>query len=222
MNGPPLPPKGEIHLWVLEHQKENTQWLSKEELTTLNEYRFASDRNRYAFTQSCKRQILGHYLHTLPQDLQFQLGEFGKPTVRGLEFNISHSKGVSVLAVTNEQIVGVDIEVVRPQGDLLELAQHIMSADEWEAFQGIPEPDQLRAFYQIWTAKEAYLKNLGIGLQVEPSKVESSFPQLTSIKTPRHPSLVLSERFLGNQQQIFLATETSPERILIFQKSEIE
>ena len=97
-----------------------------------------------------------------------------------------------------------------------------MSADEWEAFQGIPEPDQLRAFYQIWTAKEAYLKNLGIGLQVEPSKVESSFPQLTSIKTPRHPSLVLSERFLGNQQQIFLATETSPERILIFQKSEIE
>lgn len=176
MTSPVFPPSGEVHLWRLDHRAGGSGdegLLPDSEVATMRKYRFERDRARYLFTQSAKRLILGSYLRQAPEGLFFHLSEKGKPTLAGLQFSISHTANLSVLAVSKEGVLGVDLETVRPQPDLARLARHIMTEAEWQRYQTLSDQDQLTAFYCFWTAKEAYLKNLGLGLEIEPAQVET-------------------------------------------------
>ena len=221
MTFPTKPTKGELHLWLLEHQKENHHQLKRDllstsELTRLENYHFKDDQNRYAFTQSGKRQILGRYLSTPPDKLLLDHNTKGKPLVQGLEISISHTKGLSVLAVTTSPPIGVDIEKISPQENLPTLARRIMSDSEWAIYHSLPESKKLTAFYQLWTAKEAYLKNLGIGFEIEPSSVVSDFPKLTSAKAKNHPSRFLFDYPLKDNICLKVASELPIENLQFF------
>jgi 4'-phosphopantetheinyl transferase len=93
----------------------------------------------------------------------------GRPTVTGrddISFSLSHSGSLAVIALTNDgATVGVDVETLRPRRRLPALAARIMNDDEYAAWTALDdESDRLRAFLRTWTAKEAYLKALGIGI----------------------------------------------------------
>ena len=64
--------------------------------------------------------------------------------------------------------LGVDIEVATAPA---EPAWNILSPSERERLAGLPEPERWAAFLRIWTAKEAYLKAIGLGLSREPSEI---------------------------------------------------
>ncbi len=111
-----------------------------------------------------------------------------------LYFNISHSGGI-VAAVISDQEVGVDIEVVRPI--TLKLAKRICNDKELSYIFGhIPDnseysqdasTDILHRFFEIWTAKEAYLKCIGTGI-TDLGKLKSlslDFPK-TKVETDEY------------------------------------
>jgi 4'-phosphopantetheinyl transferase len=120
---------------------------------------------RFAVSHARVRQILGGYLGVPGGSLRFAAGAMGKPELQAgaekLQFNLSHTRTIGLLAVAREP-VGVDVEEVRPieravaetqfsereRGDLAEL--------EGEAW--------LRGFYRCWTSKEAILKAEGWGV----------------------------------------------------------
>jgi len=90
--------------------------------------------------------------------VQFARDQHGKPYLLGggLHFNISHS-GDYVLCAADEAPVGADIEAFRTVSS--GLIHKVCSAQELEWIAG-----SRKRFLQVWTAKEAYLKYLGIGL----------------------------------------------------------
>ena len=93
----------------------------------------------------------------------------GRPTVPGapgISFSLSHSGSFAVVALAaGGERVGVDVEEIRPRARLHALAARVLSAEEHDAWLALSdEADRLRSFLLAWTAKEAYLKALGIGI----------------------------------------------------------
>lgn len=203
-----LPPADEVHLWKIRHSGGQETLLCEAERSRLNRFHLAKDRQRYLATQSAKRLILARYLAQPPESLQLGENASHKPTLPGLEFNLSHTAGLSLLAVATTQAVGVDLEKIPPntQLDLPALAERILSKAELAAYQALPEPARASAFYQLWTAKEAALKALGIGFQCEPHEIETDFPSLTQATLQGHPTLALQAIALGPDHLCHLAS----------------
>lgn len=88
-------------------------------------------------------------------------GKNGKPAFRDSRlprFNLSHSGDNIALLVSNEGEVGCDIEVIRSRKNWRGLAESIFSIDEQHHIDRQPADRQLAAFWQVWTRKEAVLK----------------------------------------------------------------
>lgn len=95
--------------------------------------------------------------------LEYKLLKNGKPYIPTLPFfNISHSGGYVVCAVSNKE-VGVDIEKVSRMKT--SLSRHIMSIREYEATQTFSGARLQNLLCEKWVRKEAYLKMLGTGLR---------------------------------------------------------
>ncbi|HOY65264.1 MAG TPA: 4'-phosphopantetheinyl transferase superfamily protein [Candidatus Ozemobacteraceae bacterium] len=92
---------------------------------------------------------------------QMRRDSYGRPGLDGSEFNISHADGVVVLATASER-VGVDVERIRPV--VLDDYGSALSDDELRRLESSPERD--RAFFALWTAKEAAVKADGRGMTI--------------------------------------------------------
>jgi 4'-phosphopantetheinyl transferase len=102
--------------------------------------------------------------------LRFSTGPQGKPAlVDGgpLRFNLAHTDGVVLVAVSARAEIGVDVERVTdtPVDDaMLEVA---MASDERAALRAISDGEaRRRAFFATWARREAVLKALGVGLSL--------------------------------------------------------
>jgi 4'-phosphopantetheinyl transferase len=115
------------------------------------------------------RQILAHYLACSPASLEIDRQAGGKPYLAGndqaLEFNLSHTKGMALLAVCAHRPVGVDIEVVRAVADPLRLARRVMDQASIDALQATADTEhRLQLFLDLWTQLEARQKTHGLGI----------------------------------------------------------
>ena len=91
--------------------------------------------------------------------------KFGKPRFDGGDapvFSISHSGGLSVAALSRCGEIGVDIEQIDDRRDICKIANRFFSQAEKERLS--LAQDKERAFYAIWTAKEAMMKLGGEGM----------------------------------------------------------
>ena len=105
----------------------------------------------------------------------------GRPTLAvapPISFSLSHSGAYAAIAVVEgDARVGVDVEAVRPRGRIELLAARVLNDEEHAAWLELDDDDaRLRSFLRTWTAKEAYLKALGIGIATRlrdvPARVE--------------------------------------------------
>jgi len=76
--------------------------------------------------------------------------------VAGIYWSLSH-KPKYVAAVVSKDRVGIDIEEMKPRDE--SLFAHIASDEEWEL-----KGKSWDTFFRYWTAKEATLKVIGIGI----------------------------------------------------------
>lgn len=132
--------------------------LTEEELARVDRPPLEVVRRRNLVTRAAVRTILAGYLDCAPLDLVFGEGHNGKPWVAGIEFNLSHTEGLALVAVASRR-VGVDVELVRPRARWPEIARGNFTAVECAAVTDI------EGFLRVWTRKEAFIKALGDGLQ---------------------------------------------------------
>jgi 4'-phosphopantetheinyl transferase len=130
-----------------------------------------ADRQRFIVVRGTLRRLLATLAGQAPQALQIAYGPQGKPCLAGqrngdqpLAFNVSHSGGMSVIAVSRDTAVGVDVEHIRPIPDALAIAQRFFSPSEVYELENVPRHDLDLAFLRCWTRKEAHIKALGAGL----------------------------------------------------------
>ncbi len=81
-----------------------------------------------------------------------------------LRFNLAHSGELTLIAVTRDCEIGVDVELVRPIERSLEIASRNFHPAELVAIHAASEIDAPEAFLRCWTRKEAVLKAIGTGL----------------------------------------------------------
>ena len=91
-------------------------------------------------------------------------GDHGKPYAEnGLYFSVSHSGRVAAIAVDDADI-GLDVEQL-PDASRLKIADRFYHPNE-RAYV-MAAGDRRRAFCEIWTRKEAYLKMTGDGISTD-------------------------------------------------------
>lgn len=152
-------------------------WLSPEERARADRYLMPQHGERYLAAHAQLRWLLAERLGCEPGELAFELGEQGKPRVRGaaLHFNLSHSGRWGLVGIHAEQELGVDIEGERPAMDGLGLAQRFFTPAETAWLRAQPPVQRPRAFARLWTCKEAWLKADGRGLALSLQSIEVSF-----------------------------------------------
>lgn len=79
----------------------------------------------------------------------------------GVHFNLSHS-GKYVVLATDENEVGVDIEMIRPVNG--RIAQKVFQPEELLWMKTHPE----EGFFELWTLKESVMKQQGLGFSLSP------------------------------------------------------
>lgn len=171
-------------------------------------------RERFVAARSALRAILGRYLDTDPAQLTFGTGKFGKLYLPNatLEFNLSHSGNLAVLAVCTAAPVGIDIEKRRTVTDPAALAARYFSATEHAAILNASTLNQQQLFLTGWTRKEAVLKSLGVGLRVDAQKIPCGIHEASEIIQLdwEGSSLELNVHSLNLAPDHFAACATAP------------
>jgi 4'-phosphopantetheinyl transferase len=165
--------EGEACVWRLPLDRSPEEFLSlleEDELARANRFYFEKDRKHFVVARGFLRVLLGRYLQANPKQLQFSYGAWGKPALAGefrdslLRFNMSHSHGIALYAVTKSREIGVDVEHVRSDFASDSVARRFFSPFEVGVLCELPEDDRVAAFFRCWTRKEAYIKATGRGL----------------------------------------------------------
>jgi 4'-phosphopantetheinyl transferase len=152
--------------------------LAPDELERLEGLRGSEVGRRWLVSRGTLREILAAELGTAPLSVRFELGPHGRPSLdpeihqTDLDFNLSHSGDLALVATARGQRVGVDVERLRRGRDPLRVADRYFSAAEVEAMRAFPENDRPMEFLRYWTAKEALAKGLGLGLQAPWGELE--------------------------------------------------
>lgn len=172
----PVPRPGEVHIWRWQLEQPRAgidklcDYLDDAELKRAERFHFCRDRERFIVAHGVLRVILGGYLGMPPAHLQFLYRPFGKPELdpqaclSPLSFNVSHSGGLALLAITAAARVGIDVENVRRDLACEEIAARFFSPCEIAMLDRLPSEMRAEAFFHGWTRKEAYVKARGDGL----------------------------------------------------------
>ncbi|TYA74712.1 4'-phosphopantetheinyl transferase family protein [Seonamhaeicola marinus] len=141
--------------------------LCEDEKIKANKFKFNKDKYTYIIARGALRLLLGKYLKVTPKSISFYYGAYGKPSVEnndGLMFNVSHSKNLIVIGFTKNNEIGVDVEHIKTDFDVMDIVANYFSKSEIAFINGLSKADQTEIFYRGWTRKEAFIKANAKGL----------------------------------------------------------
>ena len=179
------PESDEVHVWRVRISAAAVDCdaiLADEEQERAARFRLADDRRQFAVTRALLRTLLGRYLKQPPRSLMFRYSDFGKPLLdpsqnpAGITFNVAHSGDRALLAFGSWLDVGVDIEDLRIERGVAELAEAILTPAEHRRLLALPEARRKAEFLQTWTRREALAKGLGVGLSVVTGSSPPAMP----------------------------------------------
>lgn len=159
-------------------------------------FHFADDRKRYLVTRALVRSVLSHYAAVDPRAWVFVANDYGRPAIgnrhpdaQDLRFNLSHTRGLVVLAVGRQRELGVDVENVAARRVSPDIADAFFALDEAAdvaATQAARVHDRL---LEYWTFKESYIKARGMGLSLPLDKFTFRFPHARTVRIDIDPAL---------------------------------
>jgi 4'-phosphopantetheinyl transferase len=144
--------------------------LSADEQARADRFHQDADRSRYVMARAHLRDLLGEYLGEDPARIRLNYDPYGKPSLAhpaaSLQFNVSHSDAIALYAFATCRRVGIDVERIRPEAARDGIAEAFFAPTERAQLRALAPTLQVRAFFECWTRKEAFLKALGRGLSL--------------------------------------------------------
>jgi 4'-phosphopantetheinyl transferase len=175
---PPLTTE-DVHVWRIVLEISETllarfrDILADDERRRAERFHFEKDRRHFIAGRGALRTLLAGYRACRPEEVHFAYSNYGKPRLvdtdngENIRFNLTHSHGLALLAVTRERDIGVDVERLRDmERDGEPLAERFFSPREAATLRSLPPQLRREAFFYCWTRKEAYIKANGKGLSL--------------------------------------------------------
>lgn len=151
-------------------------FLDEQDRSHIARFRFPRDQNIATASRLLQRLAVAHCARMAPgaiADIRFSGEPGARPVVlaptlaRALFFSAANTRGMVACAVSATNNVGLDVEEIKEKL-APELVEHCCTAAERAELWSLPEQERRKAFFQLWTLKESYLKARGIGLEVSP------------------------------------------------------
>ncbi len=170
--------RDEVHIWPVRLEGSEAAraqceaLLSSSEIERARRFHFEHLRTAFIFAHGLMRHVLAAYAGVDAASLEFTTGEFGKPALVGagdssaISFNLSHSHGRALLAVSTGRDVGVDIEQENARTDVLGIASSYFFGSERDAIVAAAPEQRMATFFRFWAAKESVMKAEGKGLHL--------------------------------------------------------
>ena len=150
--------------------------LSNNEQERANRFKYKTDFNCYVSVHALLRVELCKLLNINIKSILIEESKNGKPSVSGsdMPFSLSRSKNYFTFIIgKNNQMVGIDIEQIKREINFADISRNYFSPEEQHSIYSLAKTaDQIVAFFEIWTRKEALLKAMGIGINTELNKVQ--------------------------------------------------
>lgn len=186
-------PENEVHVWVAkvddfdftELLSTTGSWLTNAERSRLDRFYFAEHKTQLLLGRYLMRNVLSRYESLRPEQWLFCYNEYGKPELSKpqqdqlsapLYFNLSHSRGAIVFAVSRLESIGIDIECNTRSRRVEKIASRYFSESELTDLLALDTSGWQSRFYELWSLKEAYIKACGMGLAIDLSHFSFSFP----------------------------------------------
>ena len=175
----PIPMEDQaIHVWGFSLDESRSfaeqcrSWLSEDERGRAARFISQQDQFRFVLAHGGLRAVLGRYLGLGPDAVELDRSEAGKPFVRKegggqspITFNLSHAHGRALIAVSKGREVGVDLERIRSDVEVVKLSKRYFAPSEQASIMELAQEQRAAKFFRYWVAKEAVLKAQGIGLR---------------------------------------------------------
>lgn len=168
-----LPGPNDIHIWRVDLHRIDFEGkmdfqLPEIELLAAGNRQLEADCKRYIASRYVLRSLLGRYTGRNPGELEFTTNSYNKPFLKDskLQFNLTHSDNIIIIAIGYADELGVDVEHIKPAAQLLQIMKRIFSPVEVHELMKNDQQQLLKAFYTGWTKKEAYVKAKGKGLSI--------------------------------------------------------
>lgn len=141
--------------------------LSDEERNRAHRFRRHEDALRFATTRAALRELLARRSGADAHAVRLSVDENGRPRLAAssaLDFNVSHAGACGLIAISTARRVGVDIEQCVSTFDWRSIIALTLDPDEAAWIERLAPSQQMAAFYDAWTAKEALVKTTGAGI----------------------------------------------------------
>jgi 4'-phosphopantetheinyl transferase len=176
-SAPDAPHANEVVLWWMAVESPPAgcvaRWyalLDEGERARADRFYFVADREIFIAAHALRRVLLAHVDGLPAADWKFAASPAGKPEIAPAlnrsrwRFNLSHTRGLVACAVGIDYELGIDVEATDGVRDVLALAERFFAEDELALLRRANEDQRQKAFFRIWTLKEAYIKATGEGL----------------------------------------------------------
>ena len=187
---------GSVHVWRVPLNDSPTlasryrPYLSTDELTRADRFRMPHPQYQFVVTRGILRMLLSRYVGVPPAQLHFETQSQGKPLLMTasfspIQFNVSHARGMALIAFTNQHAVGIDVEWIDRKVQDGDIAERYFSARESAYLASLSPTERTCQFFWYWTCKEAYLKMQGRGisgglaqceLTIDPAQFQVGLP----------------------------------------------
>ena len=170
-----------IHLWCAFYDEIRNddllqayeQLLSTSERQRRSRFVLADDQHRFLVSRALLRTVLSRYVGDVtPAEWIFAPNVYGRPEIvndhpasGSISFNISHTRGLVVLALARAREVGLDTEHMG-RATSMEIANRVLTAAEVASLNAVPPEGRQRRFLEYWTLKESYVKTRAMGLSI--------------------------------------------------------
>jgi len=203
----------DVHVWAVPlrvdpvHLADVRALLSPDEVAKAERIIVPGKREQSIVARGALRSLLADYTGVPSRELVFGYEEKGRPFLAdaalGTTFNVSHSGDLALIAVTREGTIGVDVERIDCDVELLAIGKRFFSATEHAQLAACTDADRPLAFFRCWTRKEAYLKARGTGLHTPLDQFDVTF-------LDGEPPRLLATRFDPGDAARWTLTELNP------------
>lgn len=147
-------------------------FLDPEEQQTYDRYRVDFKKIEFLTGRVLLKKLLSCKLKLPPEEIRFVRNDYGKLFLKTdhapqLFFNLTHTDRLVACVFSSRDGVGIDMERIRRAP--FEVMNQVFLQSEMDWVQSQPNPEMKeRAFFLLWTRKEAVMKAVGLGFSLPP------------------------------------------------------